>query len=200
MTTAALDRPRIDAVQWWRDHGWPPIPLPLVIGVLLVAVLAAAGARIDYAATYQPLQFGGSFGPVTPDSLDAVSDGFDTTRWLVVGAPGAIATLEYGLRNTGSDPVTVYDVPSDPYDPVKLSMGWATLRDPTPRALPVVIPPHGSVELLLSIRNPVCQPNGGHYSLDHLVVHYRAFGFSHTLDQPLYGFGMAPIEICAHRH
>jgi len=107
-------RYRVDLGRWdrWRWH-IPWEALPFVIPLLLIGVLAAAGARIAYAATYQPLTFdaGGAFGPVT--GLTPMTDGFATTRWLVTAKPGATATFAYTLTNSGSDPVTIYDQYAD---------------------------------------------------------------------------------------
>ena len=194
-------RYRVDLGRWdrWRWH-IPWEALPFVIPLLLIGVLAAAGARIAYAATYQPLTFdaGGAFGPVT--GLTPMTDGFATTRWLVTAKPGATATFAYTLTNSGSDPVTIYDLPGDPDDFVRISYAWAPAFDYGPaRKLPVVIPAGKAIQLLLSIRNPICHNDGGFYSLDSLDVHYRAFGFSHVFEAPLSGRTLQPIEICWHK-
>lgn len=204
MTVTALDEPYRAArdhragIEWWEDHGWPPLPLPLLIAVLLVAVLTVAAVRVNYAATYQPLYFGtGAVGPATFDLFKPVSDKFAVTRWLVIAKPGETATFEYGVENNGSDPVTIYDVPTSPDDYIYVSMGWESIREHGQHhALPVVVRPHETVELLLSIRKPACDPNGADYTINHLLIHYRAFGFSHILDSPLYGNTTAPIEVC----
>jgi hypothetical protein len=198
MAATALEVPLSADVRRYSKHRLSDWVRPSTIGLLLVGVLAAAGARIGYAATYQPLSFGtGGYGPFTYDGFKPVSDGFATTRWLVVAKPGTTATFEYGIDNNGDDPVTIYDVPSSPDDFVAVSMAWASFRDERKvHKLPVVVPPHGVVELLLSIRKPVCPGNGMGATIDSLTIHYRAFGFSHIIEEPLFGTSVAPIEVC----
>jgi len=201
---AALEAPvrtnRAAGLDWWDNHGWPPVPLPILMVMALVAICAIAVARVDYAVTYQPLRFGnGAYGPVS--GFEAVDDGFATTRWLLVAKAGATGTFEYGVYNDGDDPVTIYDVPQPTDDVVYTSMAWATMQDRDDvHKLPVVVPPHKTVELLFSVRKPPCPGNGVGMTIDSLVVHYRAFGVSHAVDLPLSGFSVAPIEVCWSRH
>lgn len=197
MTATVVDLPLSADIRRYSKHRLSDWLRPWTIGLVLAAVLAGAAARIVYAVTYQPLYFGtGSYGPFTFDGFKPVSDGFATTRWLLVAKPGTRATFEYGIDNNGDDPVTIYDVPPDPYDPVALSMAWAPLtNERAVHKLPVVVPPHGVVELLVSIRKPACNGDGG-MTIDSLTIHYRAFGFSHAIDEPLFGDAVAPIEVC----
>lgn len=190
---------RSAGLDWWDNHGWPPVPLPILMVIVLVAVLAGGAARISYAATYQPLEIGtGAIGPATGEGFKPISDGFETTRWLLVAKPGTTATFEFGVYNNGSDPVTIYDAPQSPDDPVVISMAWAPFRDGVqPRRLPVVVRPHQLVELRLSIRKPTdCPGNGMGAEINSLTIHYGAFGFNHSIEAPMVGDGFAPIEVC----
>jgi len=189
---------RVDLGRWdrWRWH-IPWEALPFVIPLLLIGVLAAAGARIAYAATYQPLTFDATamYGPVS--GLTEVSDGFETTRWLVTAKPGATATYTHTLTNTGPEAVTLYDVPDSPDDFVYTSYAWAPAFANGPaHKLPVVIPAGKAIQLLFSIRKPVCGPDGGATEIAGLTLHYRAFGFSHDLYMPLVGRDLQPFEVC----
>ena len=135
MAVTALEVPLRADVRRYRKDRLPAWVRPLTIGVLLVAVLAAAGARIHYAATYQPLQFGsGTYGPYGSAGWKGVSDGWEVTRLLLVAKPGTTATYQYGIVNTGDDPVTIYDVPNDPKDWIYTSMAWTTRRPYIDRA------------------------------------------------------------------
>jgi hypothetical protein len=63
--------------------------------------------------------------------------------------------------NSGSDPVTIYDVPDSPTDWMYMAYAWAPLNFDDSHTLPVVIPPHKAIQLLFSIRKPVCPGPGG---------------------------------------
>jgi len=200
---AWADRGNPPGINLWSRGAWPRIPFPVLVAVLLVAVLGAASARIAYAATYQPLSFGGgSYGPFNGSGLKPLNDGFGTSRWVVVAKPGAMATFMYAIENDGDDPVTIYDVPDSPDDFIYTSMAWTPLEqfepDSTPHRLPVVVRPHQTIELLLSIRVPECAKDSGSYEINSLTIHSRAFGFSHTISLPLYGNTVEPIVSCAH--
>jgi hypothetical protein len=190
---------RADLGRWSRWQ-WrvPWRALPVAIALLLLGVLAGAAARIDYAATYQPLTFegGGMFGPVS--GLRPVNDGFETTRWLVTAKPGQSATFSYTLTNSGSDAVEIYDVPQASTDWIYMSYAWAPALDTTgpPHKLPVVIPAHKSIQLLFSIRQPPCRADSARTEIGALVVRYRAFGFSHTIVSPMTGHGLEPVDVC----
>lgn len=197
MAVTSLEVPfRADLGRWsrwqWRIPRWA---LPVAMALVLIGVLATAAARIDYAVNYQPLTFdGGAFGPVT--GLTSVSDGFATTRWLLTAKPGTTGTFSYAITNSGSDPVTIYDVPQSRADWLYTSQAWAPAMDFTDsNKLPVVIPPHKAIQLLFSIRKPVC-PSGGGTEIFGLTVRYRAFGFNRVVTLPLSGNLAQPIEVC----
>jgi hypothetical protein len=202
VTATAVEAPLRADIRRYSKHQLSDWVRPFTIGLVLVAVLAGAGARIGYAATYQPLEFGsGGYGPFTADAFKPVSDGFETTRWLLVAKPGTTATFEYAIANNGDDPVTLYDVPPAPDDWIQTSMAWEPLRNgATVQKLPVVIKPHQSVELLYSIRKPSCAGEAGFTTLESVTLHYRAFGFSHTVEEPLQGWNVQPIVVCWASH
>ncbi len=182
----------------WRRPRWL---LPVVISLLIVGVLGGSAARITYAATYQPLAFdSGDYGPQSA-GWKPVNDGFETTRWLLTAKAGATATFAYGIENRGSDPITIYDVPDAPGDWIYTSWRWASTLyySPAIHRLPAVVAPHQTIELLYSIRKPACQPDTADTEINALVVHYRAFGFSHTLTAPMVGRTLEPIEVCWHQ-
>jgi hypothetical protein len=187
---------RADLGRWdrWRWH-WPRAAVPVLMALVLLGVLAGAGARIDYAANYQPLELGGSFGPASA-GVRPVNDGFETTRWLLTAKPGATGTFAYGVYNNGSDPVTIDGVAASSYGWISTSARWAPFPHQTDaHALPVVVPPHQYVELLFSIRKPTCPGHGGRDEIRRLAINTRAFGFTHTVALPLSG-DLAPIEVC----
>lgn len=195
----ALEVPYRADIRRYSKHRLSDWVRPLTIGLLLVAVLAGAGARIGYAATYQPLDFSGTFGPVTTQGWKSVSDGFAVTRMLLVAKTGTTATYEYGVQNQGDYPVTLYDVPDDPQNWIYTSLAWRPFQDyeGDGQKLPVVIKPHQIVELLFSVRKPACAPNTAETSIQGLVVHYRVFGFDHTLESPSGGGDLfPPIMLC----
>lgn len=205
MAVTSIEVPfRADVGRWSRWH--PRLPrwaLPVAMALVLIGVLATAAMRIDYAANYQPLMFegGGTVGPASA-GLKPVNDGFEVTRWLLTAKPGTMATLAYTLANTGSDPVTVYDIPESPKYWIYTTYAWAPAMDfsGAHKQLPVVIAPHQAIELLFSIRQPPCKADSGREEINALVVNYRAFGFSHTMVAPFGAIGFEPIEVCWDQH
>lgn len=200
MAVTSLEVPlRADARRRTTWHfRLPRWALPALMALCLLGVLATAGARISYAANYAPLKFeGASFGPRTA-GFKPVGDGFATTRWLLTAKPGATATFQYGLTNSGSDPVTIYDVKEPPSDWLYMSYGWssATVYGDDPHKLPVVLQPHQSIEFLLSIRQPPCALDTALTEIRALYIRYGAFGFTHDLIAPMVGEPLEPIEVC----
>jgi hypothetical protein len=68
-----------------RRRRWPS----MVVGVLLLALIAAGTSALVYAHTYSPLGTGYFTGP-TVGALHGVTDGVtDPTQYVVVGTPGS---------------------------------------------------------------------------------------------------------------
>jgi hypothetical protein len=161
----------------------------VVVGVVVFALIAAGSAAVTYAHTYQPLTFGGTYGPATRN-LPMTWDGISDTRFILVGAAGTTAVVDYSVRNNGPHPVRLLGLDPDE-DPGVTGLKWSNLSADNPgggaelglisqaRSFPVTLQPGESVFLQLALIKPRCQA-GSESEITGLGLRWSAFGVHHV--------------------
>jgi hypothetical protein len=199
------------------EHGTPAGSTPAARGrdprrvvrvlaaAVTVLVLAGASWWVAYDTHYQPLESGGSGGPRA--SAVRVTDGIGATAYLVTGAKGTRAVIQYSLHNAGRFPVRVLGLLTDEAFN-NMSMRWAPeLTDGgavggTPaqvRPFPVTVPAGGEIALWVTVTKPAC-PHNTFWIRTELPIRWSALGLHHVYRMPLEpeigGNGDLPIAQC----
>jgi hypothetical protein len=189
-----------------------------VAGGLLIVIVAAlvVGAVLD--TTYMPLAPGGETGPAIETSahLAQISDGIQTTEWVVTGPVGTQATVAYRLVNNGRVGVTLDGLAGShlvgyvgsataPHSALFMSLHWSptvhgSFQWPMPiRAFPAHLAAGGSIAIDVTVTKPAC-PSGQSAAVTDIPIRWSALGLHHTYDLPLQlGGDYLPIESCPTR-
>lgn len=207
MAVTSLEVPfRADPVEWWRWRGWPPVPLPILMVIALLAVLAGSAYRLNDVYSFQPFGYGSGFVGPEPygGSIKTASDGLADTQYVLVGTPGTTGTIAYPMGNRSGEDVRVLGLGSDSQVG---SLHWALNTDsaPIPRSFPMTLKPGESFTLLVTVTKPTFCGTGRYDAIIGIPIRYEALGITHTYLLPLspggpLGDTNIPIALCADEH
>jgi hypothetical protein len=190
-----------------RRRRWPW----LVVGVVLLALVAACTSAIVYAHTYSPLGPGNFAGP-TVGAMHGVTDGVDDpTRFIVEGPQGSTGRTSYSVENNGSHAVTILGggLSADDDQSIGLSLSWSYPYDSHgdllgaqfshSRPFPATIDPHKQIAVFATITKPAC-PTGVTRELGQIPLRTEALGVHHVWNLTLGGGEdpfFQPIDVCS---
>ena len=180
---------------WHRSpwHRWPlAIGAVAVVAVVILAVLAG---------TYQPVQFGASYGGVYPGMPAGVGIRAVNTFGGAVGESfippqRGVFTLTVSIYNAGPEAVTIEAVsfmspqqagilawPLIPAGPVHWMLEWYSRHQHGPVSGTSVaglsLSPHEALLLGVPLRMPACYVTGAWTTVDAFYVQERFLGFTH---------------------
>ena len=181
----------------------PRWALPAVVALLILGVLAGAGAGIAYVYRFQPFGVGDGFvGPVPyGGNIKIATDGLADTEYVLVGQPGATGTVAYPMGNMSDTDVRILG--ALPEDDLITSLRWSVSVAPAPmhQSFPMTLKAHQSMTLLVTVTKPSYCGTALYESLIGIPIRYQALGVTHTYVLPLrpgspLGHNDIPIALC----
>ena len=180
----------------------------LVVAVSALLVAAAVSAVV-YVNSYQPIGSAGfSQGYQAGPGFRTVTDGLGSESYVILGPPGAKATVSYTLANNGPFDIRLMPAPTDigqltltyRWSPVVIPQGDGSGRGPEfsdTHPVPFTWKSHQAIQLWVTVTKPACSA-GGTSSIDQLPLHWKSLGVSHLtwwkLDAQV--SGLEPIGTC----
>jgi hypothetical protein len=129
-----------------------------------VVVVVVAAAWLVFTSAYTPLSSGSYFGPRSR-SVKLLTDGVETTRYIIDGPVGQRARFNYDLRNNGPVAVRVLGLTREGWYGIE-EVGWVPMAGngelmggyaKDVRPFPVTIEPGEHVVLWVTVTKPRCQ-------------------------------------------